>query len=180
MSLAVIIWIIAIAAFLTIEAATVSLVSLWFVGGSFCAMVAAILGASWLVQFAVFVLVSAALLALVRPLVRKYVSPKATRTNADRLIGRQALVTEDIDNLTAKGVEVLWDDRPVSAGVMFSDADLAGIPVRVVVSPKGLKNGTIEISMRDKSMKEILPADQAEDFVYGLVVEELNKLDCRL
>ena len=77
-------------------------------------------------------------------------------------------------------MEVLWDDRSVSAGVMFSDADLFGVPVRVVVSPKGLKNGTIEISARDKSMQEKKPADEAIDFVYDYVVSELSKLDCRL
>ena len=84
------------------------------------------------------------------------------------------------DELTARGVEVLWDDRSVSAGVMFSDADLFGVPVRVVVSPKGLKNGTIEISSRDKSMQEKKPVDEAVDFVYDYVVSELKKLDCRL
>ena len=84
------------------------------------------------------------------------------------------------DELTAKGVEVIWDDRPVSAGFMFSDADLIGAPVRIVVSPKGLKNGTIEISARDKSMQEKKPADEAVDFVYDYVVSELAKLDCRL
>ena len=84
------------------------------------------------------------------------------------------------DALTARGVEVLWDDRQVSAGVMFSDADLFGVPVRVVVSPKGLKNGTIEIASRDKSMKEIVPVDQAEDFVYDYVLKALQKLECRL
>jgi prolyl-tRNA synthetase len=84
------------------------------------------------------------------------------------------------DELTAKGVEVIWDDRPVSAGVMFADADLFGVPVRVIVSPKGLKNGTIEISARDKSMKEIKPIEEAVDFVYNYVVDELAKLECRL
>ncbi len=84
------------------------------------------------------------------------------------------------DELTAKGVEVIWDDRPVSAGVMFSDADLIGAPVRIVVSPKGLKNGTIEISARDKSMQEKKPVEEAVDFVYGYVVDELAKLDCKL
>ena len=84
------------------------------------------------------------------------------------------------DALTARGVEVLWDDRQVSAGVMFSDADLFGVPLRVVVSPKGLKNGTIEIASRDKSMKEIVPADQAEDFVVNYVMAELKKLECHL
>ena len=84
------------------------------------------------------------------------------------------------DELTAKGVEVIWDDRPVSAGVMFSDADLFGVPLRVVVSPKGLKNGTIEISARDKSMQEKKPVDEAAAFVYDTVVSELAKLNCRL
>lgn len=84
------------------------------------------------------------------------------------------------DELTKRGVEVIWDDRPVSAGVMFSDADLFGVPLRVVVSPKGLKNGTIEISSRDKSMQEKRPIDEAADFVYNYVCSELAKLECRL
>ena len=84
------------------------------------------------------------------------------------------------DELTARGVEVIWDDREVSAGVMFSDADLFGVPVRVVVSPKGLKNGTVEISSRDKSLMEKKPVDEVVDFVHQYVVDELAKLDCRL
>ena len=92
-----------------------------------------------------------------------------------------AAVSQKIyDELTARGVEVIWDDRSVSAGVMFSDADLFGVPVRVVVSPKGLKNGTIEISARDKSMQEKKPVAEAVDFVYDYVVGELAKLECRL
>ena len=84
------------------------------------------------------------------------------------------------DSLTARGIEVLWDDRAVSAGVMFSDADLFGVPVRVVISPKGLKNGTIEIASRDKSMKEIKPVEEAEDFVVNYVKDALAALECTL
>ena len=84
------------------------------------------------------------------------------------------------DQLTARGVEVLWDDRSVSAGVMFSDADLFGVPVRVVVSPKGLKNGTIEISTRDKSMMDKEPVDEAVDFIVNYVTEALAGFECRL
>ncbi|MCQ2436787.1 MAG: proline--tRNA ligase, partial [Clostridia bacterium] len=84
------------------------------------------------------------------------------------------------DALQDKGIEVLWDDRSVSAGVMFSDADLFGIPVRVVISPKGLKNGTIEIAARDKSMQEKKPVDEAVDFIVDYVKTELEKLNCRL
>ena len=92
-----------------------------------------------------------------------------------------AAVSQKIyDELTARGVEVIWDDRSVSAGVMFSDADLFGVPVRVVVSPKGLKNGTIEISTRDKSMQERIPVDEAVDFIHRLVVDKLAALECHL
>ena len=84
------------------------------------------------------------------------------------------------DELTQKGIEVIWDDRPVSAGVMFADADLFGVPVRMIVSPKGLKSGTIEVSTRDKSMQERKPVEEAVDFVYNYVVEELAKLECKL
>ncbi|MBQ8088511.1 MAG: proline--tRNA ligase [Clostridia bacterium] len=80
------------------------------------------------------------------------------------------------DTLTQSGIEVIWDDRPVSAGFMFSDADLLGVPVRVVVSPKGLKNGTIEISSRDKSLQEKKPVEEAAAFVTAYVQEELKKL----
>ncbi|MBE5808037.1 MAG: proline--tRNA ligase, partial [Clostridiales bacterium] len=84
------------------------------------------------------------------------------------------------DALTSRGIEVLWDDRAVSAGVMFSDADLFGIPLRVVISPKGLKNGTIEIASRDKALQEKKPVEEAADFIEETVISELKKLDCRL
>ena len=67
------------------------------------------------------------------------------------------------EELQKRGVEVIYDDRAVSAGVMFSDADLLGIPLRVIVSPRNLKDGVIEISARDKSFSEKLnPADVAD------------------
>lgn len=54
-------------------------------------------------------------------------------------------------DLQAKGLEVLYDDRTVSAGVMFSDADLLGVPLRVIVSPRNLQEGVCELVARDKS-----------------------------
>ena len=59
------------------------------------------------------------------------------------------------------GVQVLYDDRPVSAGFMFSDADLFGVPVRAIVSPKNIDNGEIEIATRDKSVKVNVPMAEA-------------------
>ena len=93
----------------------------------------------------------------------------------------QPEVREFADNLYKAledaGIEVLYDDRPVSAGVMFSDADLTGLPLRVVVSPKGLKSGTVEIAKRDKSMMEKVDKDNALDFVKNMVKEMIAEFN---
>ncbi len=65
------------------------------------------------------------------------------------------------NELQEKGVEVIYDDRNVSAGIMFSDADLLGVPVRVIVSPRNIKQGVVEIVARDKSFSESAPIDDA-------------------
>ncbi len=75
------------------------------------------------------------------------------------------------EELQAKGVEVIYDDRKVSAGVMFSDADLLGVPFRVVVSPRNLKNGVVEISKRDKSLQTTASVETAVDEILTLLNE---------
>jgi len=77
--------------------------------------------------------------------------------------------------LGASGIESLWDDRAVSAGVMFADADLMGVPIRAVVSPKGLKDGTIELAMRDKSKLVKVPVDEAVSMIREWITEEMAR-----
>lgn len=96
-------WIGAIVLFAAIEASTVTLVSVWFIGGALAALIASLLGGPLWLQIALFFVVSAALLALLRPLLRKYIMPKKEATNADRLIGQEALVCEDVCNLKETG-----------------------------------------------------------------------------
>ena len=79
------------------------------------------------------------------------------------------------NTLTEKGIEVIYDDRNVSAGVMFSDADLLGVPFRVVVSPRNMKGGIVEIASRDKSLKTSATLDSAVDEITALVKDALNK-----
>ncbi|MBO5253246.1 MAG: proline--tRNA ligase, partial [Clostridia bacterium] len=79
------------------------------------------------------------------------------------------------ENLMKRGVEVIYDDRSVSAGVMFNDADLLGVPVRVVVSPRNMKQGVVEIAARDKSFSEKAALDTAEETVQRIVNDLLNK-----
>jgi len=64
-------------------------------------------------------------------------------------------------DLTAAGVEVLYDDRAGSAGVKFNDADLVGLPVRVVVSQRSLKNGGVELKLRSQKESRIVPLAEA-------------------
>ena len=63
--------------------------------------------------------------------------------------------------LMDEGVEVLYDDRDIRAGAMFADADLFGVPIRVVVSKKTCERGVVEISYRDKTFKGEVSAENA-------------------
>ena len=134
------VWLGLIVAFIALEAATVNLVSIWFIGGAVAGLVSALLGAAELLQWAVFIGVSAALLALLRPVLKKYLRVKPTKTNADRLVGQEALVTEQIDNLRETGAirvnGVLWtakstDDSQISPGVRVVIERIEGAKVYV-------------------------------------------------
>ena len=97
------IWLVVAVVLAVIEASTAQLVCIWFAFGAFGALLSAMLGAPLWLQFVWFLLLSLLALWLTRPLAKKYVNGRAQPTNADRVIGREALVTEDIDNLRASG-----------------------------------------------------------------------------
>ncbi len=80
------------------------------------------------------------------------------------------------EQLNDSGIEVIYDDRSVSAGVMFSDADLLGVPVRVIVSPRNMKESCCEITARDKSFSHKVPLDRAQEKISEIVKELLKKL----
>ena len=117
-----------IVVFAVIEGATTALTTVWFIGGALAALLTALLhGALWL-QIVLFFVVSIALLAALRPLVKKYLRPRTVRTNAAGNIGREAIVTETIDNLHETGAVRLsgveWsarsaDGSPVAAGTLL-------------------------------------------------------------
>ena len=77
--------------------------------------------------------------------------------------------------LTDIGVEVLYDDRAVRPGFMFADADLFGVPIRVVVSPKTLERNCYEISYRDKSYKGDLPVENAAAEIKNIIQKILDE-----
>ena len=84
-----------------------------------------------------------------------------------------AIAEKLYDDLGKMGVEVLYDDRNIRPGAMFADADLFGVPVRAVVSPKNCDRGVIEISLRDKSYKDEFAIDEAAEKIKALVEKML-------
>ena len=122
MNLAAIVWLVLTVAFLIAEAATVTVISLWFAAGALAAMTAALLGAGIWLQTGVFLAVSAAALTALRPLVRRFLTPRLTATNVDSVIGSLGIVTADIDNLRACGQVKL-------GGMEWSARSTSGAPI---------------------------------------------------
>jgi len=142
MNWAAVFWLVMIVLFLMVEASTVTLVSLWFAAGSLAAMLVALTGAGIGFQVTVFVIVAAVSLTALRPLVRKHIKPKLTKTNVDAVVGTTGLVTTPIDNVSAVGQvklgAVYWSARsvsgePIAEGTLVKAERIEG--VKVFVSP---------------------------------------------
>lgn len=140
-------WSVLAVAFLVLEGCTVAMVSLWFAIGAAAALVLSLLGAALWLQLLAFLAVSGVLLALLRPMMRKYV--KSTKTNVDSVPGTEGLVTEDIDNVAYQGQVKLgamtWTARSTSgasirAGTRVRVDRVEG--VKVFVSPVKIPSET--------------------------------------
>ena len=70
-------------------------------------------------------------------------------------------------------MEVIYDDRNIRPGAMFSDADLLGVPIRVIVSPRNLKEGVCEVVTRDKTVNMKVELDKVIDTVKAMIAERL-------
>ena len=144
-----IVWLVLLIVFAVGEAVTVGLTSIWFAAGALGALITSTLTENLLIQIIVFLALSFVTLLLVRPLARKYFIPRRVATNADRIIGQEGIVTEDIDNLEAKGqVKVsgtVWsarsqrDEVPIPAGTRVRILRIEG--VKVFVAPAEVPSG---------------------------------------
>lgn len=101
------VWIIAIVVLLIIEGATSGLVTIWFAIGAVAALVCELLSAPLWLQAAVFLAVSFITLIFTRPLAQQHLNNKTQPTNADRLIGKECIVQEAIDNIAGTGAVVV-------------------------------------------------------------------------
>lgn len=135
-------WLAAMIVFILAEAATVTLVSIWFAVGALAAIVVALLGGGLMVQVFVFLAVAIVMLASLRTVVRKYINPKRVTTNVDSVVGAVGIVTTPVNNVAAlgrvkiRGVE--WSARsssgaPLAEGTQVRVDRIEG--VKVFVSP---------------------------------------------
>ena len=80
-------------------------------------------------------------------------------------------------DLLRAGVEVLYDDRDERAGVKFNDADLLGIPIRLTIGAKGLKNGVVEGKLRRNGESFEFAHDAIVDDVRSLIAAEIDMIN---
>ena len=155
----IIFWIAMMVFFLIAEAVTANLVSLWFAAGALVALIPALAGGPLLAQIVVFTVVSAGTLALLRPLMKKYLSKKSDAktpenpTNSDRNIGELAICTERIDNAAGQGAVRLlgkeWTARTADGSVVEEGASVR------VDSISGVKL-IVSLSSAQKEEKELV------------------------
>ena len=141
--MAVMYWLVAAAVFVVIEIMTMGLTTIWFAGGALVGAVMAAVSLPLWSQIIAFAVISVILLILTRPWALKYVNSRTIKTNVDSLIGQAGLVTQDIDNLNAKGqVKVrgqIWTARSISDEVKLHEGQKVSIEsisgVKVIVKP---------------------------------------------
>ena len=118
-------WLSVFVLLIVIELATMGLTTIWFAGGAVAGFIASMLGANVVIQAVVFFVVSIVLLIFTRPFAVRYINSNKTKTNIDGLIGQEALVLEEINNIRETGCARLegkeWTARSVDDTVIPAD-----------------------------------------------------------
>ncbi len=138
-------WLIIFIVLLVIEIITMGLTTIWFAGGALMALLMAFIGFGLPVQIGVFLVVSVALLILTRPVAVKFFNTERQKTNAESLIGQQAVVLKDVDTLHAAGlVEVNGQEWSAK-----TDEPNGFIPKDSVVSIEGIQGVKLIVKAKE-------------------------------
>ena len=146
----VIFWLVLLIICIGIEVATMGLTTIWFAGGALVAIFAAAVGAPIWLQAIIFIVVSLVLLFFTRPIAVKYFNKDRVKTNVESMVGRQAIVISEIDNLQGIG-QVTVGGQEWSARSAEDQAKIAVGAVTVVVAISGVK-----LIVRDISREQLL------------------------
>ncbi len=141
-------WLAVMVIMLIIEIATLGITTIWFAGGALVAFVMAMFDVPFLVQVFVFLIVSLILLIFTRPVAVKYFNKDRARTNVESMIGRQAIVVSEVDNLQGIGRVTVggqeWSARTTQDGIV--------LPVGAVVIVKNV-NG-VKLIVEEQKAEE--------------------------
>lgn len=139
-------WLIVLVVCLVVEFSTLGLTSIWLAGGALLSMIIALIGGSLWLQILVFLVASIVLLIFTRPVATKYFNKNRTKTNVNSIAGRQAIVTETIDNLKGMGQIVTngmeWtarslDDSVIEEGAVVTIEKIEGVKAIVKMKKEG-------------------------------------------
>ena len=139
-----IVWLITIIALSFVEAATVNLVSIWFIASALISLILSFFEISFFIQFAIFVVVGVLLMITTKPILKKWIKPRDIKTNLDRVIGMTGVVTEEITKNTIGEIKV--------DGKKWSAISTKKIPVGetvIVESIDGVKLKVKELEKRE-------------------------------
>ncbi|MGN0267837.1 MAG: NfeD family protein [Lachnospiraceae bacterium] len=124
-------WLLLCVLLIGVELATMGLTTIWFAAGAFAAFIAANLGGNLFIQLLILIAVSVILLIFTRPLAVKYLNSRTVKTNVESLVGRSAVVTEDIDNLQNKGLASIngqiWTARSIDDHIGYVQGEQVDI-----------------------------------------------------
>ena len=146
----VIFWLVVVILSIAVEAITLGLTSIWFAGGALVALAAAAFRLPIALQVVLFFAVSVILLYFTRPIAVKYFNKDRIKTNAESLVGRQAIVISEIDNLQGIG-QVTVGGQEWSARSVEDDVKL---PVGTVVDIMAI-NGVKLMVKPDPQMEKV-------------------------
>ena len=127
----VLLWLVVLIVFTTVELATVTLISIWFALGALVALFVAMAGGEFVLQFIVFSVTAFAILIATRPWAKKFVNVKKQSTNADRAIGKEVRVLQRISNLDQTGMVMVhgqeWTARTEDDKTIIEQGELVRI-----------------------------------------------------
>lgn len=142
------VWLVLLILFIVAELATMGLTTIWFAGGALIAAIAAAMHAPLVLQVALFLIVSIVLLFFTRPIAVKYFNKDRVRTNVESMIGRQAIVISEINNLEGVGQVTVsgqeWSARSrneaqkIPVGTVVVVCAVSG--VKLIVEPQQMQS----------------------------------------
>jgi membrane protein implicated in regulation of membrane protease activity len=141
-----IVWLITIITLSFVEAATVNLVSIWFIASALISLILSFFDISFFIQFAVFVVIGVLLMITTKPILTKWIKPKDIKTNFDRVIGMTGVVTEEINKNTIGEIKV--------DGKKWSAISTKKIPVGEEVTVESIDGVKLKVKLLEKRESE--------------------------